>query len=84
MKPRYPKPPPGVIFPPTYLTKSQVARVVGLSAARVGILAKPGQALQSETWHGTEMIPMYLVMAFLEHKKEKSQPNIEEKGRDQE
>lgn len=68
----FPAPPPGMIFPPTYLTKSQVARVVGLSAARVGILAKPGRALQSETWHGTEMIPMYRVMAFIEERKAKA------------
>ena len=68
----FPAPPPGMIFPPTYLTKSQVARVVGLSAARIGILAKPGQALQSETWHGTEMIPMYRVMAFLADRKGKA------------
>ena len=67
----YPKPPPGMIFPPTYLTKSQVARLVGLSAVRVGILAKPGEVLQSETWYGTEMIPMYRVMAFLEDRREK-------------
>jgi hypothetical protein len=58
-------PPPGLIFPPSHLTRAQAARVLERPLTTVMWQAKPGRPLQAETWHGTPMIPAWRVMLEL-------------------
>jgi hypothetical protein len=53
------------IAPPTHLTSAQVARVLKLSPSRICRLSRPGGDLEAETWYGSKMIPMQLVIKYI-------------------
>ncbi len=64
MNEQFPPPPPGVLIPPTLVTRAQASRILKKSAARIHQLSQKGCALETEDWHGTPMIPMWRVCLY--------------------
>lgn len=58
-------PPPGVIYPPSHLTRAQAARILKRTGGTVYGQSRKGGPLEAETWHGTKMIPAWRVMLEL-------------------
>lgn len=60
------RPPEGMIFPPSHVTRGQAVRILApLAESSVYWHSRPGGHLQAEVWHGTMMIPTWRVISFI-------------------
>lgn len=63
-------PPPGMIYPPSHLTRAQAARILKRTGGTVYGQSRKGGPLEAETWHGTKMIPAWRVLQALREQQE--------------
>ena len=69
----FPGPPPGMIFPPSHVTRAQAARMINAAIAPKDSLSSVWiyKQFRVEKWYGTGMIPLFKVMAFIADRKGK-------------
>lgn len=64
-------PPPGMIYPPSHLTRAQAARILKRTGGTVYGQSRKGGPLEAEKWWGTPMVPMWrIIQALREQQKD--------------